>query len=101
MSLRLPLDHYVRLDTCDYSVHPLAISRRIESADLDQVLASCTLTDPDHAATAAAARAAAARRPVPTDEFEVEQRSLDTYERIFGVRRRRASEEGAPPSPTR
>ncbi|WP_420708895.1 Mu transposase domain-containing protein [Streptomyces sp. NRRL S-378] len=27
-SLRLPRDHYVRLDTCGYSVHPLAIGRR-------------------------------------------------------------------------
>ncbi len=35
-SLRLPRDHYVRLDTCDYSVHPLAVGRRIEvAADLD------------------------------------------------------------------
>ncbi|MFI9825561.1 IS21 family transposase [Streptomyces sp. NPDC052013] len=35
-SLRLPRDHYVRIDTCDYSVHPLAIGRRIEvKADLD------------------------------------------------------------------
>lgn len=41
-SLRLPRDHYVRLDTCDYSVHPLAIGRRIEvAADLDQVLVTC------------------------------------------------------------
>ncbi|GEC10253.1 hypothetical protein SSP24_79080 [Streptomyces spinoverrucosus] len=39
-SLRLPRDHYVRVDTNDYSVHPLAIGRRIEvKADLDQVLA--------------------------------------------------------------
>jgi transposase len=36
-SLRLPRDHYVRLDTCDYSVHPLAVGRRIEvAADLDR-----------------------------------------------------------------
>ncbi|MER5385560.1 hypothetical protein ABT040_35810 [Streptomyces sp. NPDC002688] len=41
-SLRLPRDHYVRLDTCDYSVHPLAVGRRIEvAAALDQVLVTC------------------------------------------------------------
>ncbi|MFI9825230.1 Mu transposase domain-containing protein [Streptomyces sp. NPDC052013] len=40
--LRLPRDHYVRLDICDYSVHPLAVGRRIEvSADLEQGLAFC------------------------------------------------------------
>lgn len=69
-SLRLPRDHYVRLETCDYSVHPLAIGRRVEvAADLEQVLVTCdgvevarharswarhqTITDPDHAAAAA------------------------------------------------
>jgi transposase len=69
-SLRLPRDHYVRLDTNDYSVRPLAIGRRIElKADLDQVLAFCevarharccarhqSLTDPVHAVAAATGR---------------------------------------------
>jgi transposase len=41
-SLRLPRDHYVRLDSNDYSVHPGAIGRRIEiGADLERVWASC------------------------------------------------------------
>jgi transposase len=101
-SLRLPRDHYVRIDTCDYSIHPLAIGRRIEvKADLDQVLAFCegtevarharcwarhqSITDPVHAAAAAAGRTAARRGPVPADQLEVEQRPLDTYDRIFGV----------------
>ena len=36
--LRLPRDHYVRLDANDYSVHPGAIGRRVEVvADLDRV----------------------------------------------------------------
>ncbi|GGY88558.1 hypothetical protein GCM10010365_03270 [Streptomyces poonensis] len=78
-------------------MHPLAVGRRIEvAADLDQVLVACdgvevarharswarhqTITDPDHAAAAAAARqAAAARKPVPAEVTEVEERSLDTY----------------------
>ena len=37
-SLVLPRDHWVRLDTCDYSVHPAAIGQRVEViADLDMV----------------------------------------------------------------
>ncbi|WP_345554646.1 IS21 family transposase [Streptomyces lannensis] len=101
-SLRLPRDHYVRIDTNDYSVHPLAIGRRIEvKADLDQVLAFCedtevarharcwarhqSITDPTHAAAAKAGRERARHRPVPADQLEVEQRPLDTYDRIFGV----------------
>jgi transposase len=41
-SLRLPRDHYVRLDRNDYSFHPAAIGRRIEvTAGLDRVRAWC------------------------------------------------------------
>lgn len=82
---------------------PLAVGRRIEvTADPDQVLVTCdgveaarharswarhqTITDPDHAAAAAAARkAAGGTKPAPMDVTEVEERSLDTYDRIFGV----------------
>src|SRR5205807_7979160 len=36
--VRLGRDHYVRVGTCDYSVHPRAIGRRVEvSASLDTV----------------------------------------------------------------
>jgi transposase len=99
-SLRLPRDHYVRLDTCDYSVHPVAIGRRVEvAADLDQVLVTCdgvevarharswarhqTITDPDHAA--AAARQATTNKSLSAAGTDVEERSLETYDRIFGV----------------
>ncbi|MFG2030000.1 hypothetical protein [Streptomyces sp. NPDC048825] len=92
----------LRLDSNDYSIRPLAIGRRIEvKADLDQVLAFCegmedarharcwarrqALTDPAHAAAAAAGRAVARTRFVPADELEVEQGPLETYDRIFGV----------------
>jgi hypothetical protein len=64
-STRLARDHYVRLDSNDYSVHPTVIGRRIEVvAVLDRVKVYCegrvvadhqrvwawhqTLTDPDH-----------------------------------------------------
>ena len=41
-SLRLPRDHYVRLDSNDYSVHPAVIGRRIEViANLERVRAVC------------------------------------------------------------
>jgi hypothetical protein len=41
-SLRLPRDHYVRLDANDYSVHPAAVGRRVEvAADLNRVRVSC------------------------------------------------------------
>jgi hypothetical protein len=37
-SVRLPRDHYVRLDSCDYSVHPSAVGHRVEvTADLHTV----------------------------------------------------------------
>ena len=101
-SLRLPRDHYVRVDTCDYSVHPLAIGRQIEvKAGLEEVLVFCegtevarhvrcwarhqTITDPAHSAAAGAARLTACKEPADDGEVEVEQRSLDTYDRIFGV----------------
>src|ERR1043166_1184610 len=36
---RLPRDHYVRVDSNDYSVHPAAVGRRIEIvADLEHVV---------------------------------------------------------------
>ena len=76
-SARLARDHYVRLDSNDYSVHPAVIGRRIEiTADLDRVRVFCdgrivadhervwarhqTITDPAH--LAAAKRAAPASR---------------------------------------
>jgi transposase len=41
-TLRLPRDHYVRLDSNDYSVHPTAVGRRVLlRADLDRVRVWC------------------------------------------------------------
>ena len=68
-STRLARDHYIRLDSNDYSVHPAVIGRRIEIiADLSRVRAVCdgrlvadheriwawhqTLSDPEHVAAA-------------------------------------------------
>jgi transposase len=100
-SLRLPRDHYVRLDGNDYSVHPSAVGRRVElAADLDRVRVFCdgrlvadhercwarhqTLSDPAHQAAAARLRAerAAVRHRNPE---EVEVRCLADYDQAFGL----------------
>lgn len=103
-SVRIGRDHYIRLDTCDYSVHPAAIGRivRIEAdtetvqAHLADRLVAChprcwarhqTLTDPDHADAAAAMR----RRNHPlaaadgAAAVEVAGPNLPAYDRIFHV----------------
>jgi transposase len=101
-SSRLPRDHYVRLDSNDYSVHPAVIGRRVEVvAGLDRVRVLSggqlvadherawswhqTITDPGHQAAAAALRRArvGVLRPVGPDP-EVEQRSLDVYDALAG-----------------
>ncbi|MDT5065216.1 MAG: hypothetical protein QOK02_1371 [Mycobacterium sp.] len=42
---RLPCDHYVRLDGNDYSVHPVAVGRRIEvNGDLHRIQVWCAGT---------------------------------------------------------
>jgi transposase len=101
LTTRLPRDHYVRVDTNDYSVHPSVVGRRVEViADTEKVQAFCEgrqvavhqrcwathqcLTDPSHRDAAAALRAAHRRRP-PAAASEVEQRDLADYDRVLGV----------------
>lgn len=102
-SLVLPRDYYVRLDSCDYSVHPSAIGQRVEvAADLDTVRirrggvlvgehARCwarqqTITDPGHRTAADvmrqafAERSACGRGPAACD---VQERDLSIYDQIF------------------
>jgi transposase len=98
---RLPRDHYVRLDSNDYSVDPSVIGRRIEvTADLARVRVACdgkpvadherawarhqTVTDPAHLAAAKALRQAhrslaAVSGPAGT---EVEDRDLAVYDAL-------------------
>ena len=102
VAVRLPRDHYVRLDGNDYSVHPAAIGRRVEVvASLDRVQAWCggqlaadherswawhqVFTAPAHRAAAAALRRqrVGVLRPVGP-EPEVEQRSLAVYDALTG-----------------
>jgi transposase len=99
---RLARDHYVRLDSNDYSVHPAVIGRRIEvAADLARVRVFCdgqvvadherswawhqSFTDPAHWAAADALRAqrvAVLRRPA---EPEVQVRALADYDTALGT----------------
>ncbi|HEX3960935.1 MAG TPA: IS21 family transposase [Trebonia sp.] len=100
LAVRLPRDHYVRLDSNDYSVHPAAIGRRVEVvAGLDRVRAWCggqlaadherswarhqVVTDPEHKAAAVAMRRqrVGVLRPA-APEPEVEQRSLSVYDAL-------------------
>jgi transposase len=99
---RLARDHYVRLDSNDYSVHPAVIGRRIEvTADLARVRVACegqavadhariwawhqSLSDPAHVAAARVLRrqhvTAMRRAPEP----EVQVRALADYDAAFGV----------------
>jgi len=101
-SARLARDHYVRLDSNDYSVHPAVIGRRIEVlADLARVRVLCdgnivadheriwawhqTLSDAGHVAAARVMRRerVAVLRPVPG--LEVEQRPLADYDTALGL----------------
>ena len=103
-SIRLPRDHYVRLDGNDYSVHPGVVGRRVEVvADLQTVRAFCegrmvadhprswarhqSFTDPLHAQAARALRqqrrALTATRRL--EETEVQVRSLSDYDTALGL----------------
>jgi transposase len=103
-SLRLPRDHYVRLDSNDYSVHPKVIGRRIEvRADAATVRAWCggelvaeharcwarhqTISDFEHLVAAKQLRrdrSSIAAVPGPERE-EVQVRDLSTYDTAFGI----------------
>lgn len=99
-------DHYIRLDSNDYSVHPAVIGRRIEVvADLDRLKVFCdgktvadhervwawhqTITDPEHREAANMLRhnRIGALRPVREhpDQVTVEQRSLADYDAALGI----------------
>jgi transposase len=98
--VRLPRDHYVRVDANDYSVDPAAVGRKVVvTADLQHITVSLagrvvashercwarhqTITDPAHRAAAQAL--AAARAPVPVAGDEVEQRDLNDYDVVLGL----------------
>ena len=101
-STRLARDHYIRLDSNDYSVDPSVIGRRVEIiadltrvrvfsdgklvADHDRLWARHqTISDPEHLAAAKALRRERIGlvRPVPAPE--VETRCLTDYDTALGL----------------
>jgi transposase len=101
-TLRLPRDHYVRLDSNDYSVHPSAVGHRIlVRADLDRVRVWCegglvadheriwarhqTITDPAHVKIAQMLRQQRFALVQPGAGADVEQRRLADYDTALGV----------------
>jgi transposase len=98
---RLDRDHYVRVDTNDYSVDPRYVGRRIEvKMDLDYVVVTCadmevarhrrclashrTLLDPSHAITLRRMREEQST-DVPGPQTQVEERDLADYDKALGV----------------
>jgi transposase len=98
---RIGRDHHVRVDTCDYSVPPRMIGRRVEvRVDLDEVIVTLagevlcrhhrslakhrTISDPIHAAERDALRIVAAAIG-SHDDRDVEVRDLAAYDRALGV----------------
>jgi transposase len=99
-STRLPRDHYVRVDTNDYSVNPRFVGRRVEvRITLDEVVVTCdgvevarhkrclakhrSLFLAEHARTLRAMRAEAIVAASFADA--VEERDLTAYDRATGV----------------
>lgn len=98
-------DHYLRIGSCDYSVHPRAIGHRVEiRVDLDWVTATMdgiqvarhrrslaahrTITDPAHAQAGQALRARHRQvmtRPASPAQLEVAERDLAVYDRLFDL----------------
>jgi transposase len=102
-TVRLGRDHYVRLDSNDYSVHPSVIGRKVTvSADLNMVRVYCdsvlvaahqrcwaahqTISDPAHVQAAAALRTRhrLTAASTPADDA-VAYRDLSDYDRILGL----------------
>jgi transposase len=101
-SMRLTRDHYIRLDSNNYSVHPAVIGRRIEIiADLDRVRAICegktvadheriwaahqTISDAEHVQAAKVLRRTRIGLLRPASEPDVQIRCLDDYDTALGV----------------
>lgn len=97
---RLPRDHYVRVDTNDYSVNPRFVGRRVEvRVSLDAVVVTCdgtvvadhrrclarhqTILHPQHSRALRAMRAEAAVTSALA--AAVDERDLTVYDRIAGM----------------
>jgi hypothetical protein len=99
---RLPRDHFVRVDTNDYSVNPRFVGRRVDvRVTLDEVIATCdgtevarhrrfmghhqTLLAAEHVRVMRTLRAEARLAAAPPAETFVEERDLTVYDRIGEV----------------
>ncbi len=99
---RLARDHYVRLDSNDYSVHPAVIGRRVDvHADLQRIRVFCdgnqvadheriwarhqTLSLPEHVAAADAMRHSRVGIVRPPAAAEVQTRPLSDYDLALGL----------------
>lgn len=99
---RLARDHYVRLDSNDYSVHPAVIGRRVDvHADLQRIRVFCdgnlvadhqrvwakhqTLSLDEHVAAAKALRTARVGLLRPAPVHEVQTRALSDYDTALGL----------------
>jgi transposase len=99
-SVRLPRDHYVRVETNDYSINPRFVGRRVDvRVTLDEVVATCdgtevahhrrclakhqTLLHPDHARVLRMMRVEQQVAAAFADV--VEERDLTDYDRALGV----------------
>jgi hypothetical protein len=95
---RLPRDHYIRVDTNDYSVNPRYVGRRVDvQVTLNEVVVVCegtevarhkrclakhqTLLSGEHARILRQIRAEAVQ-PKPV-EVTVEERDLNVYDQII------------------
>ncbi len=102
VSTRLGRDHYVRVLSSDYSVHPRAIGRRVDvRADLTEVRVTCAdelvarhrrslvphqvVTDPAHVIARAHLRDERREDDRTPSEPEVEIRDLAVYDRLAGA----------------
>lgn len=102
LSTRLARDHWVRVGTCDYSVHPKVIGRLVEiRVTPDEVVVTCagevvgrhrrswakhrTITDPEHDRARDVMRASRLQVPTTPLADEVEVRDLSVYDRATGV----------------
>jgi transposase len=97
---RLPRDHYVRVDTNDYSVNPRFVGRRVDvEVTLNEVVVMCDTTEvarhkrclakhqtilaPDHARILRQIRSQATE--VKSVEVTVEERDLAVYDQLYAV----------------
>jgi transposase len=101
-SVRLPRDHFVRVDTNDYSVNPRFVGRRVDvRVTLDEVVVACDSTEvarhrrclakhqtlilPEHMRALRAMRLEAQLAAQPAADTFVEERDLTVYDRIAEV----------------